>query len=312
MALFRLLLHKYLILPLATTLMLMFIPLLIKVDYIIHILIQIFMYCALAISWDVFSGLTGYVNFALSGLFGAGGYAFAIFLKKTGMNPFLALLFAVFFVGIVCLGIGSITLRLAGVYFVVTTFAITVLFESLVIAARDLTGGSTGISIMEWYILDKSIYYYHFLGVLLFTALLSYHIRRSKFGLGLVAIRENELAAQTFGVNVTLYKVMAFTISGLLIGYIGGLNAWYVCHLDPEKVFSVTLTTYTIASCVLGGIGTFAGPIIGASVLTLSTQLLVTIMPYLDLLVQGSLLVFLIAFAPRGVAGIVERYYKER
>jgi branched-chain amino acid transport system permease protein len=164
----------------------------------------------------------------------------------------------------------------------------------------SVTGGGTGIS-LPIYQFPNSVFYYIMLGLLLGILALTRAMSRGRLGFGLIAIRENEQAAEVLGINALRYKVTAYTISGLFIGLTGGAYAYWITFIDPGTVFDVGYTVEIITMVVLGGAGSVAGPLIGAFILTIVSEVLNAYVPSLHLAVLGAIIVLVVLLIPNGV-----------
>lgn len=280
--------------------------------FIMHILTLAMLNISVAAAWNLFSGLTGYISFATAGIFGLGGYFMGILLKLFGWPVPVSLFLGSLLAAAAALPIGFISLKLRGVYFVVTTVTFTVLVGEIILLARGITGGSSGLYLAKWIITNKMVSYYMFLATVIGIVILSRYLFNSKIGLGLLAIRENENVSRVMGVNTTLHKLVAFFISCVFIGLMGGLYGLYIGYLFPETVFAISFSLFIILACVLGGLGTLTGPLIGAVILTLIGQSLVLVAPYSHYIVYGCLLVALVAIAPEGLVGLIRRLTRRK
>jgi branched-chain amino acid transport system permease protein len=240
--------------------------------------ILIFMYIALSSSWNIIGGYTGYASFGHAVFFGMGAYIVAILLIKFGMSPFITCFLAGIISAVLALIIGYPVLRLKGPYFSIATMCLTVIVSAVVLnLPDDLTGGPLGLYLP---ILDvevfasRTIFYELMLVLAVGITLLSRAIQKSRYGLGLIAIRENEVTAETIGIDSTKLKLSAFVLSAFLVAVIGGAGSWQ-------------------------------GPVIGAIILTLIDQLLVTLVPNIPpeipRLIFGTLIILVMIYMPSGI-----------
>ena len=262
------------------------------------------MYGVLAMSWNFIGGMAGYPSFASAAFFGLGAYAGAV-AQKFGLSMFLAWSIAGAVAALFAAALGFALLRLRGHYFAIASLVVAEVLREIVNSATDLTGGGMGLNLplpQMASIADQSrFFYYAMLGLaaLAFAAVLA--TQRSRLGFGLRCIRQNESAADMLGVNVTLYKVNAFVLSGVFVGIAGAVYASWVHYIEPPDVFDVLYSVKAIVMVLLGGAGTLYGPLIGAA-LFLSLEELVWrnyISVHTGML--GLLIVLLVLFLPKGI-----------
>jgi branched-chain amino acid transport system permease protein len=271
--------------------------------------ILIFMYIALSSSWNIIGGYTGYASFGHAVFFGMGAYIVAILLIKFGMSPFITCFLAGIISAVLALIIGYPVLRLKGPYFSIATMCLTVIVSAVVLnLPDDLTGGPLGLYLP---ILDvevfasRTIFYELMLVLAVGITLLSRAIQKSRYGLGLIAIRENEVTAETIGIDSTKLKLSAFVLSAFLVAVIGGLYAYHRNYIYPETVFDPNLSIIIVIMVMIGGAGSWQGPVIGAIILTLIDQLLVTLVPNIPpeipRLIFGTLIILVMIYMPSGI-----------
>ncbi len=258
-------------------------------------------YFTLALSYDIVGGYMGYMNLGHSTFFGLGAYTTAILLNQ-GFNLFMALLAALILAALFAALISYPLFRLRGAYFALATFGLISLIEVLTTNLRDLTGGSGGISTPPGDHMLPS--YYLVLAVAAGTMVLSQLVARSKFGLALFSIREDEEVAKAFGVPTTLYKGLALVISSAPASLVGGIYVWNMTYVSPESVFGLEIALSPIIMAMLGGTGIMIGPLVGAVFITLVQEFLWTKVPYFHLAMYGTVLVLLGLFLPGGLVRI--------
>lgn len=269
----------------------------------------IFMYVALSSSWNIIGGYTGYASFGHAVFFGMGAYIVALLLIKFGMSPFITCWLAGISSAMVALIIGYPVLRLKGPYFSIATMCLTVIASAIVLnLPDDLTGGPLGLYLpmldVEVFT-SRTIFYETMLALAVGITLLARAIQKSRFGIGLVAIRENEVTAETMGVNSTRLKLMAFVLSAFLVAVIGGLYAYHRNYIYPNTVFDPNLSILIVIMVMIGGAGSWQGPVIGAVILTLIDQLLVTLIPNIPpeipRIIFGTMIVLVMMYMPTGI-----------
>ena len=258
-------------------------------------------YLTLALSYDMVGGYLGYINLGHSTFFGLGAYTTAILLNLgISLGPSIALgaLLVAGFAAVV----GYPLFRLRGAYFSLATFGLINLIEVLCTNLRDLTGGSGGISTPPG---DHSLAAYYFgLAVVLGTMILSHVMARSRFGLALFSIREDEEVSRALGVPTAFYKWLTLMISSVPASIIGGVYVWNVTYISPSAVFGLEIALTPIVMAMLGGTGIMVGPFIGAIFITFVQEMLWTKVPYFHLTTYGVVLILLGLFLPGGLARI--------
>ena len=271
-------------------------------DYPLILLQAIFMLIVLTVSWAFFSGPTGYISLAPAAFFGIGIYTAAIL---GGKLPLLATVAAGGLVSfILALLVGAVTLRLKGIYFAVFTFGLVVLLKELLLFWEISVTGTRGRFVV---LVDNDTIYYVVFGILVLTLLTTYFIRRSKIGLAMQSIGENEEAAAHMGVNVTLVKVITFAISAIFMGAVGAIMATKWTYVDPYVAFDIRMSFLPVLMAIFGGVGTFYGPILGSAIFSYLEELLLTKFPYYYMLTFGIILVVVILYLPGGLASLIER-----
>ena len=277
-------------------------------NYVITFTLQIFMWIALAESWNLISGLTGYVSFGHVAFFGTGAYTAAILISKVGWHWLPASLMGSIAAVSLALLIGYPCLRLKGPYFAISMLGLNEVLRALVSYFDGLTGGGSGITLRPM----NSILplYYAMGGVALAGLVITYWTITSRFGLRLLSIRENEMAAEAMGIPTARLKLCAFLISAALPGLAGGFYARYVSHIEPLGTFPLITTITMIVMCLFGGRGTIFGPALGAILLSLFQEWAWTRFLYLHEALFGALIVFVILLMPRGILGVLQQRYR--
>lgn len=273
----------------------------------------ILMYIALAESLNIILGYTGYVSFGHIVFYGIGGYVAFLVIQNYGMNIIPAMILAGLFSALVAYCLGLAILRLRGAYFAIATIGVNEAVKAL-ITNLEQVGGAEGI---YFNIKVYSAYggaehaiwlsYYLMLAVTIAVVIVSWFVKRSKFGLGLMAIREDEDAAITLGVDTSKYKTLAYALSALFPGMIGAIFFFKNGNIEPESAFHLTKSIEMIFMVMLGGFGTVTGPMIGAIVYErIQGFLLVSEMfKALHLAISGVILLLIVLFMPRGIVGFV-------
>ena len=270
--------------------------------FLVQFLINLFMLAALAESWNIIGGFTGYASFGNVAFFGIGAYTTAVLLTVAAWPFALALpaggLLAMAFAGL----IGMPILRLKGHYFAIATLGVAETMREIVYNLK-ITGGGTGLTMP----ITKSPlpFFYLMLAILVAATLVNWWLSASRFGYGLIAIREDEDAAMAMGINTALYKTAAFALSGAFAGLVGGVFAYWITFIDPDGVFRVIVTIQMIIMAVFGGMGTVVGPLLGAFVLASVSELLSTQFVSLAELFNGLIVILVVLFMPKGLAEVI-------
>jgi branched-chain amino acid transport system permease protein len=273
--------------------------------YVVTLVFLLLMWVALASSWNLLSGYTGYVSFGHAGFFGVGAYTAAILINTHRWDWLPACLAGGLLCVVLALIIGWPALRLRGPYFAIALLGLSEVGRIIATVWEPVTRGGLGISLPPH--ADLLTDYYAMLILAVVATLLVYVVATSKTGLRLLAIREDETAAEVVGVPTTRYKLFAFTVSALFPGLVGGLYAWHTSYIDPGAVFSVTISVRTIASAMFGGAGTVFGPVIGAVLLNLLAEVLWVRFPFLHPVLFGGLIMLILLFMPGGIMALLQK-----
>ena len=270
--------------------------------FILQFLINLFMLAVLAESWNIIGGFTGYASFGNVAFFGIGAYTTGVLLTRVGAPFALALpaggLLAMLFAALVGLPI----LRLRGHYFAIATLGVAETMRE-VIYNIEVTGAGTGL-VMP--ILRSPLpFFYLMLAILAAVTLLNWWLSESRFGYGLIAIREDEDAAAVMGINTPVYKTIAFALSGVFAGLAGGVYAYWITFIDPDAVFKVIITVQMIIMAVFGGAGTVLGPLLGALVMASVSEWLSTHLVTLAELFNGLIVILVVLFMPKGLSDLI-------
>ena len=276
--------------------------------YGVRAMLQVFMWIALAGSWNLISGLTGYVSFGHVAFFGMGAYAASVLIVKTGLAWPLAALAGGVAACVLAVVIGYPCLRLKGPYFAIAMLGLNEVLRALVSYFEGLTGGGSGLSLPTLYA-SVPIYYAMGLTAVVVTAM-TYAIITSRFGLRLMTIREDEVAAEAMGINTARHKLYAFLLSAAAPGIAGALAARDQGYIEPISVFPLATTITMIVMVLFGGKGTVWGPVLGAVVLFVSQEIVWARFPYVHQLLFGAIIVAVVLLMPRGVLGILQIKYR--
>ncbi|MCB9150130.1 MAG: branched-chain amino acid ABC transporter permease [Caldilineaceae bacterium] len=262
---------------------------------------QMFMLITLASNWNLIGGFTGYVDFGHAVFFGLGAYGTGVMMAKAGWPFAPALVIGALVAVIFALLIGSATLRLKGPYFSIAMLGTFVAMREIVRVAKPLTGGGSGLTLPPY--LNRPLFYYITLVMAILVIWFIWWLRGTQFGASLIAIREDEVGAEMRGINTTLHKIVAFSLAAFSTGVVGGLWAYQNTFIDPDVVFFESRTVEMVMMTMLGGLGTVAGPVIGAALIYWLRDVVWANFLQFHLIVQGLLLIAIVLFLPEGLMG---------
>src|SRR5205085_8916460 len=257
---------------------------------------------------NLVGGYAGQVSFGYAAFFGTGAYVTAILWSRYNVDPVLTLPFAGLASIVVALLVGLPCFRLLGPYFSIATIGVGEASRVLALNLDQLTGGASGLN-LPLSVPSKSWFYWSGLLLALVAVSVSGWMRASRLGLGLFALRMDQDAADSLGLNSTAYKNVAHCLSAFLVGVAAGLYVVYFSYVHPNTVFGFDLSIGMVLMGVIGGVGTLWGPVLGAAIyfpvrqLVLSQSNLVAF----NLLVYGGLLIAIVLFEPGGLLGLIRR-----
>jgi len=286
-------------------------PIVQRGQYYQHLMVMTMMAAVLASSWNILGGYTGYTSLGHAAFFGLGGYLVALAHNRFGWHPFIS----TWFLGLIVMGValilGWIALRTHGSAFVVVTIAMVFIFRIVALNLGEITNGARGLTQprpgwggVQWSPeIMKIPFHYIMLALLCLTVLVSWRIRLSKFGLGLVAIREDEGKAEAVGIDTLVYKVLAFGISAYFVAVAGGIYSYFFTYIDPQFIFNIFTSVTMVLIAILGGRGTLWGPVLGAFIMEpLGDWLIGTFGgTQIHLAVFGAILLGVMLFMPQGI-----------
>ncbi len=274
-------------------------PLLTPSTYLVAFFLVVFIAAILAQSYDWVGGHLGYLNLGHASFFGIGAYTFGI-LFKAGQPLVVAFAAGVLLAAAFALAISYPFLRLRGAYFALATFGLVALLELLASNLSGLTGGSEGLTIPT----GDRLYHAYYAALVLLAGLVAATawLARSRLGLALVSIRDDEEVAGAFGVNAYGVKCLVLVASAGVAGLAGGLYCWYLTYIIPSTVFGLDVAIGPVVMAMLGGSGTVIGPVLGAIVVDTIREVLRLKTPYLALTIYSVMLVLVGLFLPGGLA----------
>ncbi|SIQ75513.1 branched-chain amino acid ABC transporter permease [Micromonospora avicenniae] len=287
--------------------------------YILSAGILVLNYALLSTSWNFVGGFTGYISLGHGALAGLGAYGTGLLVTRAGLPSFLALGVAALVVAALAVPIGYAALRVRGASFVIVSIALVLVLLLVFQSWASFTGGSRGLTVPRPFpdLLRPEhhrVFWFLFAGLLALALLVWWLIDRSRFGLGLKAIREDEDKAESLGIPTFAYKLVVFVVSAGFTAAAGGLYALWFGDLDPVFQFSILTGSYLVLMALLGGVRTLFGPLLGA--LVVGTALEYFKVEYggtpLHLVATGLLLALVVLFMPDGVlpavAAMLDRF----
>ena len=260
------------------------------------------MWIALTQSWSLFSGLTGYVSLGHVVAYGLGAYTMVILFREWPVWVLIPLGGAV--AGLFALIVALPVLRVRGPYFVILTFGLAELVKFVLLAVETALGQSSRLmfgapgaqTLLAWMVALAAL-----------ATLLRHVVGVSVFGRGLIAIREDETAAETIGIPISRYKALAFALSAVIPGMVGAVMALRSTYFEVLQVFSPTISFTIVTMAIIGGAGDARGPVLGALFLVALSEVLRGVSPQLYLIFLGISLIGFVLFAPNGLTGLLRR-----
>ncbi len=296
---------------------LVLLPQIVHNPFFLHLVIMILFYAALGGAWNIIGGFAGQLSLGHTAFFGVGAYTCVLLNLYTGLNPWAGMGVGMIVTAIFGAAISYPCFRLRGPFFTLATIAFAEVLRILVIYFKDFTKGSVGITIPQnmglanFMFLEKAPYLYIILIFALAVFLVSFMIEKSRFGYYLQALREDEDAAESLGINTARIKLKAAVISAALTSIGGVFYAQYILFIEPYSEFSLDLSIQFALIPMIGGMGTAIGPIIGSFVLTPLQELLRSWLgggfAGVYLVIYGIILILVVIFMPQGILGVFKR-----
>ncbi|WP_242395912.1 branched-chain amino acid ABC transporter permease [Anaeromyxobacter oryzisoli] len=315
------------------------VPVFVKKPYVLHMGVILFLAVIQGQAWNVVGGYAGQYSVGHAAYFGVGAYTTMMLLELHHIAPWWGLGAAIANGVLLSLIIGTITFRLRGPYFVLASISMAEILRYAFLYYKDLTRGAEGFLLseiptlhlfgQEFEFVTKRPFYFVTLGLAAITIVANHLVQHSKLGYYFQAIREDQDAASSLGIGLTLYKSVALAISAAFTALSGGIYAMFVKFIAPDLVFGIDVSVQFVLICIIGGIGTIYGPVIGAMVLVPLSEVLrnprglvqvglaspdSSFVQFVEahlsnahLLVYGVLVVVVILFAPDGVLGLLRR-----
>jgi len=264
------------------------------------------LYIILSVSWTIFSGTTGYISLATAAFYGVGIYAAALYGEKYPL--IVVVLIGGLSSFVLAFLVGAITLRLKGIYFAMFTFGLVLLMKEVIYYWEITIEGTRGrFVVLES---NETIYFY-LLGIFVITMIVAYLMKKSKYGLALQSIGENEEAAAHIGINVTMVKILTYAVSAIFMGATGVIMATKLTYVDPGVAFNPLMSFSPVLMAIFGGFGSIYGPVIGAVIFTYIQEKLTTgVWNKYYMLIFGAILVATILYLPSGLVGLIQRIWR--
>jgi branched-chain amino acid transport system permease protein len=282
-----------------------------ETSYLVYFFYTTFIYIALAQGWNLVAGYAGQVSLGQHAFFGVGCYVTAITWRAgwTGYFDPLAMLMSGMGAAIVAIVIGlPLLAKLRGDYFALGTLGLGEILRVIALRGGRFTEGAEGIGLPSSAYLSMSHYYFIALLITIITLASLWLIIRSNIGLALVAIREDETAAAANGINTLKYKILAFAVGAFVTGLCGSLHAYYLFYVQTGGAFNLNWVIIPILMAILGGAGTFWGPILGAFILAAVFELANIWMPELHPIFSAAFIVLVTLFLPDGLMSYMTGY----
>lgn len=275
-------------------------------NYVVRTAAIVAMYGALATSWNFIGGFTGYPSFSTAAFFGLGAYVGAL-CQRQGIPMIVAWGIATVAVAAFAAVLGGIILRLRGHYFAIGSIAVVELCRLIVSSWSSLTGGGDGLNLPLLQGSPEQImrfFLFVMLAILAASLVVTIIVDRSRLGFGLRCIHQNEDAAAMVGVDTTLYKVAAYTLSAVFCAMAGAAYASWTGYIDPTDSFQIVMTVKVAVMAILGGAGTIIGPALGAAAFVMLEEFFWANFIDWNRAILGVVIVLLIFFLPGGLLSL--------
>ncbi len=309
--------------PLTLAAILLLIPLITPSRYILRTLINVFFFAALGCAWNIIGGYAGQLSLGHAAFLAMGAYPTALLLLNRNVPPWLGVIPGVVLTVTVAYLLGHLVFRLRGPYLALSTLAFAEIVRILLLHFRDQTGGSLGVTIpfrgtnlWQLQFASEQPYYYICLGLLAFSLCATYRVHNSRMGYYLQAIKEDQDAAESLGIDLANTKVKALMISAALTALLGGFYVSYFYYIDPDSVAGMDLSVKILLVAIIGGVGTVWGPVIGSCVLVPLTEasnyLLGSGRAGASLIIYAIILIGVVLYSPRGLITLLPGFKRQR
>ena len=273
-------------------------------EYALSFTIQLFVFVALAYSWNLIGGYAGYTHFGQVAFFGVGAYTGSL-LMNADVHWLAAAAVAGLSGALLALPLGGAMLRVKGPFFAIGMFGIARVCESFALGFDGITQGGTGLYLTP--MTDLKPLYFVLWAIAFGMVLMTWRLDNSRLGIQLLAIREDETAADALGIRTTRLKIGTFVVSAIGPAVVGSLYATYLSFIDPATAFAPMTELTTIAMVLLGGMGTTFGPLVGAVVMSVVNELLWSRFPEVYLALVGVVILGVVLYMPRGIVSFAMR-----
>jgi len=294
-------------------------PFLTSNQFLLHLAITVLLWTLLGVSWNLLGGFAGQVSFGHATFFGVGAYATMILYLRLGLAPWYGMALGGAAAVLVSLPIGLICFRLRGPYFSLSTLAVAEIVRLVALNWDALTNGPVGLLItalppvrlggrvLDWE--SKAPFYFIIAALAALAMLATWRLSRARLGAYLLAIREDEDAAESVGIDTVRAKVLTLALSAFFTGLAGGFYGLYFRYVDPDAVFPIALSVEMVFIAVVGGLATVIGPVVGAVFLTTLGELFRERFQVGHLIFYGLFMMLAIRYLPEGIWGGVRRVW---
>ena len=306
--------------PLVLFIILLIIPLITPDPFTLHVFFMIFLYGFLAEAFNIIGGFAGQFSLCQTVFFGIGAYTSSLLFMWYGISPWVGMVVGGIFAMAISGFIGYPCFRLRGHYFVLATLALGEVNKTLFLNWRA-AGAAVGVwmtvlpdtLLYFQFHISKAPYYYIALAFLLLGVFVAYRTRRSRLGYGLIALQQDEVAAENLGINTARYKLIAFAISAFLTAIGGTLYAQYTLFICPYSLMTFWVMDQILLVAILGGLGHYIGPVIGAFILIPTSEYVRAFLgggyQGIYMMTYGIILMLMMLIAPSGIVGEVMKRY---
>ena len=273
--------------------------------FLLTIFISLLIYAGLAYSLNFITGMTGYVSFGHVVFMAAGTYSLAYCVATLHLHPLAGVLFGAFVGLLLALGIGAATLRFRGVFFAIASL-VTPLAALNILLVLPALGGGQGVILNVGF--EPLSWFYTIWAILAIEVGLTYWVTHGRIGYGIRAIKSDEDAAKSLGVNAARLKLFVFALSGLFAGAVGAVYAWQVSGAFPYASFDLIWSLRMLGMIVIGGMGTLLGPLIGSAAVYLPIYYFLKVASGFQYIIIGLIVIIIALLIPEGVVGAIRRY----
>lgn len=277
-------------------------------QYWLHVSIMILFYIMMASSWNLLAGYTGQISLAHAAFAGVGAYTSGILAAKYGLPPLLGLPLGVLLAAVLGLGLGLLCIRMGGIYLTLTTLAFSEIIRLIINNEYEITRGTMGLKVPFLFgAYSKVTSFYVMMAATLLVLFVIRRILYSDLGMAFRAVQNDETAAASVGLSVFRIRISAFVITAAMAGMAGSLYGHYLLLITPH-IPSLDMMFLVLAMAVIGGLGTFAGPILGAVFLETMAEH-IRVWGEFHVLLYGLIALAVVRFAPLGVVGSLQNRF---